>query len=266
MSFHQLATSIPLVENIATYTGTQKCVHAENHAILIVTHGHVKITTSRQAPFICTEGFALHVDDYPIQIDMPKTKLSEYVIISYKMLHAEQGWSLKGPLFSTSVGKILQLVEELIRIRALHHANQVEALTAMKERLLLERILFIYMVETAMNNEKKSTLDLVKETISYMNQHYMVDITLPMLAQRARLSVGHYTVLFKKLTGTTVNTYLIKLRIEKAKLLLVQTDLTAKEIASMVGCADYFHFSRSFKKIVGCAPSIYREQEESLQI
>ncbi|MEW9711173.1 hypothetical protein [Paenibacillus sp. SI92] len=97
------------------------------------------------------------------------------------------------------------------------HSAEEEAAHQFRKRLMFERILFIYLYESYLTREnKKSTAEAMEETLSYMNEHYMVDLTLPTLARRAGLSVGHYTVLFKKLTGTTMTHYLHTLRIEKA--------------------------------------------------
>jgi AraC-like DNA-binding protein len=92
----------------------------------------------------------------------------------------------------------------------------------------------------------------------------MLPLTLPMIAERAGVSVGHYTVLFKRSTGLTFSQYLRQIRIEKAKQLLRQTDLSASEIARQVGYADYFHFSRTFKRETGCSPAAFAKQSSDM--
>lgn len=65
-------------------------------------------------------------------------------------------------------------------------------------------------------------------------------------------------MLFKKATGMTMTQYLRHLRIQKAKQMFQQTRLPAKEVAQRVGFTDYFHFSRIFKKEVGCSPTQFQ--------
>lgn len=264
MSFQQLSTIIPILKEVNLFATSQ--IYKANsacHAILIVKQGHVTITQENQLPIICTEGFALNAKDGLFHIEVPKTRSSEYVLITYRLFPENQDWALSGPLYSISEEKVYYMLDELIRIRTLSnnkHNDEDPEVQSFRERLMLERILFIYLFESAMKKEKRTTMSLIEETVSYLNQHYMLEIKLPQLAERAGISVGHYTVLFKKHTGTTVKAYLLKLRIEKAKQYLVQSSLTAKEVGKRVGFSDYFHFSRSFKKEVGCSPTFFRDK------
>ncbi|KON89978.1 hypothetical protein AF332_26250 [Sporosarcina globispora] len=266
MSLQQLATIIPIFKDIQLFD-TSKIYQLQSnyHAILIIKYGYVTITTENQPPFICSGGFALHGKESPFTIEIPKTKSAQYVLITYQLFPENQEWTLRGPLYSISEEKIFYMADELMRIRTLHNnkdTNEDPEVQLIRERLMLERILYIYLYESAKKKETKTTMSLIKETVSYLNEHYMLDIKLPQLAERAGLSVGHYTVLFKKLTDMTVKSYLLKLRIEKAKQYLVQSNITAKEIGKRVGFTDYFHFSRSFKKEVGCSPTFFRENAE----
>lgn len=267
MSFQQLATCIPILESIRKYTTTQEYDAADNQAILVVKQGHVTITSSNHSSVICTEAFALNRNDGPFQINVPKTRAAAFVLLTYRLYPEKQEWSLNGNLSALSEEKIEYMLDELLRSRLHEEMNDKHErsdVQMIKERLMLERLLYIYMSESSMKRDKKETICLVEETVSYINQHYMLDIDLSGLAKRAGLSVGHYTVLFKKHTGTTVNAYLVNLRIQKAKEMLVKSDLTAKEIGKRVGFSDYFHFSRSFKKNAGLSPTIYREQNKGI--
>ena len=64
----------------------------------------------------------------------------------------------------------------------------------------------------------------------------------------------------KKLTGKTVNGFINDLRIEKAKNLLIKTDLPISEISATVGYDDYNYFIRIFKKRVSYTPLVYRKK------
>lgn len=267
MGFQQLVSCIPLVENICMYTTSYCYTPTESQAILVVKQGHVTITSSEHSSVICTEAFALNSKDGPFHIHIPKTRSAAFVLLTYRLYPENHQWSLSGNLSAMSEEKIEYMLDELLRTRTSKKTNNEkkgEVGQIIKERIMLERLLYIYLSESSMKRDMKPTISLVEETISYMNQHYMLDINLSVLAKRAGLSVGHYTVVFKNHTGTTVNAYLINLRIEKAKEMLVQSDLTAKEIGKRAGFTDYFHFSRSFKKKVGCSPKNFRNQEKGI--
>ena len=66
--------------------------------------------------------------------------------------------------------------------------------------------------------------------------------------------------MFKKATGVNFTAYVSRLRIEKAKNLLLNLNLNVSEIAYEVGFQSLTHFNRVFKKIMGQSPTEYREQ------
>ncbi|MNP85292.1 HTH-type transcriptional regulator YesS [compost metagenome] len=68
--------------------------------------------------------------------------------------------------------------------------------------------------------------------------------------------------MFKKTTGESFIQYLIRLRIEKAKLLLLTTDQKTFEIADAVGMENYRSFNRLFKRETGMTPSDFRKRME----
>ncbi|MEK3719364.1 helix-turn-helix transcriptional regulator [Paenibacillus sp. FSL H8-0034] len=262
MYFQQLVQFIPTLDAITPSHSSQTVVTpGQSHQLIIVQRGHLLISAKDQEPVVCTQGFACHPDNSPYYIQVPKTKEAEYVVITYHVQPETSTWTLYGPLHTMSEIKIHYMIEELLRTmnEIDTHSVDEEAAQQFRKRLMLERILFIYLYESRMREEFKSSVNSIEETISYINEHYMLKLTLPMLSRRAGMSEGHYTVLFKKHTGETLMTYVNNLRIEKAKLLFQQTDLLAKEIAQKVGYVDYFHFSRVFKKITGASPSIFQQ-------
>jgi two-component system response regulator YesN len=67
-----------------------------------------------------------------------------------------------------------------------------------------------------------------------------------------------FSALFKRHTGGSFLSYLIRLRVGKAAVLLRETELPVKEILYQTGFTDPTHFSRCFKKITGLNPGAYR--------
>lgn len=80
------------------------------------------------------------------------------------------------------------------------------------------------------------------------------------LTKRFPYDYSHLSRVFSHHEGDTIERYLIRLRIEKAKELLTYKDINVSEVAYRLGYASAAHFSRQFKKIVGMSPSIYRDE------
>ncbi|GBF77166.1 hypothetical protein PA598K_05700 [Paenibacillus sp. 598K] len=107
------------------------------------------------------------------------------------------------------------------------------------------------------------TLDKLDRTIAYMKQQYRSTITREQLAELAGLHPDHYSRIFRKYKGVSPMDYLAHLRIEQAKTLLRQTELSVVEVGQRVGYADPYHFSRRFKQLTGISPAGYVRQQPS---
>ena len=78
------------------------------------------------------------------------------------------------------------------------------------------------------------------------------------------MSVGSFHYYFKKHTGKTYLDYVNMLRIDLAKILLVESDLSISAIGYQVGFSDAAYFNRQFKKYVGCTPGKYRSSNRNI--
>ena len=74
------------------------------------------------------------------------------------------------------------------------------------------------------------------------------------------LSIGHLSTLIRRETGLSFSEYVTAKRMEDAKKLLCQENLSVEEVAEQVGYRDIAHFSSSFKRIVGVTPSEYQDR------
>ena len=86
------------------------------------------------------------------------------------------------------------------------------------------------------------------------------DLSLGQVARAVNTSTFYFCKLFRKVTGINFTNYLSRLRIEKAKNLLLNPNLRVSEIAFEVGFQSLTHFNRVFKKVLGQSPTDYREQ------
>lgn len=105
----------------------------------------------------------------------------------------------------------------------------------------------------------KGNSDLIKSVLNVIDTEFARDISLMELSDRYNISPGYLSNMIKRETGITYTDQIIKRRIEKAKALLKNRQLSITEIANQVGYHDYFHFTKLFTKEVGVSPSKYRK-------
>ena len=82
--------------------------------------------------------------------------------------------------------------------------------------------------------------------------------SLQMMAQRLNISQSRFSVMYKEYFQVSPIEDLNKMRIEKAKVLLLTTDMKLDEIAQIVGFKNEYYFSKVFKKTEGIPPGRYR--------
>lgn len=97
----------------------------------------------------------------------------------------------------------------------------------------------------------------VEQAIRWLTLQYSQPISIENMSQTLGYHRTHLSKMFKQYTGMSPMTFLLKIRMERAKLLLNE-DLTVEQIASSVGFADPLYFSKQFKKWHGCSPTEYR--------
>lgn len=93
----------------------------------------------------------------------------------------------------------------------------------------------------------------------YLQEHLSEEISLNLLADVFHLNPQYIGQLFKNEIGVNFLSYLTNIRMERAKKLLVSTDLPVSEVAQRSGYADYRVFTKAFKKAEGVTPSQYRQ-------
>lgn len=96
----------------------------------------------------------------------------------------------------------------------------------------------------------------------YIEDNYSEKITLNSIAEQAGFSKYYISRLFKQYMGVTIIDYLIKIRLDKAKKLLVSGEYNIKQISYMVGYSDPNYFTWSFKKYLGISPIKYKYFQE----
>jgi len=105
---------------------------------------------------------------------------------------------------------------------------------------------------------------MVRRAKAHIAGHYGDPLGLNEIARAMHVSTFYFCKMFKKATGLTFTDYLGRVRIEKAKSLLLNPHLRISEIAYTVGFQSLTHFNRIFRKISGEAPTVFREKLKKL--
>lgn len=106
---------------------------------------------------------------------------------------------------------------------------------------------------------------IVQQAIHYLSTQYAEPITIEMMAESLGYNRAYLSRMFKRHTKVTPVTFLLKLRVDKARLLLRERlELTIEQIAASVGFYDPLYFSKQFRRWYGVSPSEYRNQIKSL--
>lgn len=98
----------------------------------------------------------------------------------------------------------------------------------------------------------------IVKALDFIARHLAEPLSVEMVAGEVCLCKDHFTRLFKQETGQTPTNYIIRKKMEKARLMLATQDMPAKGIAYGLGYDDYSYFIRAFKKTVGCTPQEYK--------
>ena len=114
-------------------------------------------------------------------------------------------------------------------------------------------------VKQVSGSGKKRTNTAVEKAKDYIKENYAKDVSLDEVSRMVDISPYYFSKIFKEETGENFIEYLTNIRIEKAKKLLTESDMSMKEICASVGYADPNYFSRTFKKNVGVTPTEYKD-------
>jgi AraC-like DNA-binding protein len=130
--------------------------------------------------------------------------------------------------------------------------------------LQLSKLLFLVCSDAASYELRRSEEDTPTDRIlSYINTHYMENITLEDLANHVHLSRHYLVHLLRKETGRTPFDFILATRLEQAKRLLSCTSLSVADIAEQCGFESSSYFCRRFRMAYGITPRTLREKKST---
>lgn len=119
--------------------------------------------------------------------------------------------------------------------------------------------------ENSIKNKSPKLKELISVSVNYINNNFERDISLKDIASYVFLSSSYFTRAFKEEMKISPINYLLKVRVERAKELLTDTDLKVSDIALSVGFSNQQRFNDIFKKHVKLTPLQYRKEVRKIQ-
>ncbi len=102
-------------------------------------------------------------------------------------------------------------------------------------------------------------VDAIEKACNHMSQHYMEQMDMDKVARQVGLSRSRFYNLFHQIQGQSPGSYLLQLRNRRAAYLLKNSQSSITEIAYEVGFSDSNYFSRSFSRMFGASPRVFRK-------
>lgn len=99
----------------------------------------------------------------------------------------------------------------------------------------------------------------ISDVTTFINEHFMEDITLNLIAKKFYMNPYYLCRTFKEVTGFNFTQYLNTVRIHASEELLLTTNLSILEVATAAGYTNSTHFGRVFKQTFGTSPLQYRK-------
>lgn len=136
----------------------------------------------------------------------------------------------------------------------LERASHIYELTTLK-KLFFTVLRSYYDLTVAAN--KLNVSPMIDDAINYIHEHFSEKISTHIISDAISVNYSHLSRQFKKEVNTTITHYIQNYRIEEAKLLIEQGNLSITEIALRLGFKDIQYFTRTFKKLMHMTPSEY---------
>lgn len=164
-----------------------------------------------------------------------------------------EGWELpfviSRSLISPETNLIFLEIENLFNQTNIPGAMQIA-------NCLLKKVIFdLYLATNKLN---LSEVNKINRLIFELNQKLEMPFSVASLAHKYEWSQSQLSRVFKRSQGCTIPQYIMRQRIEKAKMLLLSSTLTIKEIGSLVGYQNPQEFNKRFRQITNQSPSYFR--------
>ena len=138
--------------------------------------------------------------------------------------------------------------------KALKHGNEIKNLIHLKQ--WTNNIINTYF-EYCDNTQFISLA--VERTLKYISENFTEKLSREDMAKNVCLNADYLSRIFRKEAGMSISDYIIKLRMDMAKDLLLNTNLSVTQVSEECGYFNFSYFAKIFKKSFGLSPIEYRK-------
>lgn len=118
-------------------------------------------------------------------------------------------------------------------------------------------MLYYTLYEISYESKKDTYVSKIKQCIA---EHIQEPITLSQISSEVFLSPNYCNYLFKSQTGNTITEYILRMKMERATYLMLNTNMALTDISLSLGYKEYSYFSRMFKKVMNVSPVYFRKR------
>lgn len=234
----------------------------QHHEFLLITAGKGCIV-NKNKEYKVREGMLFYICpnvEHSIEADVEKPMSFVSVHFSYSSVSFNNDkWAIRNedetlPLNSMQQLKDYYQVENIFRKLVETWIAKLPGYEFIS-KALLQQLTFEILEDVKKQNQNYSTSLKVEKIIKYMHENINSKLTLTELSEMVQLSPTYLSRIFKETTEYSVIGFFNKMKVDKAKELIIEGNKKVKEIAQLLGFTDEFYFSRIFKKIEGISPS-----------
>ncbi|WP_394923170.1 response regulator [uncultured Robinsoniella sp.] len=164
---------------------------------------------------------------------------------------------VKRALAYRAVDYLLKPVDKQLLNNTIHKCVEELSLESQKNNRMMEEASNgeLQMSDTARSVDIQAVIEDIEATIL---KNYSEKYTLSGLALKYHISEAYLSTVFKKRTGISLTAYIMQIKVERAKELMMTTQGKIWDIAAQVGYPDQHYFTKVFKKVTGESPTEYK--------
>ncbi|WP_340017146.1 AraC family transcriptional regulator [Paenibacillus sp. FSL K6-1318] len=195
------------------------------------------------------DSFEFYLMFYRANLSLSNTRENQALLRQHVPFHVQYAFAPSYPI---------DLYDKVQRIE--QHWERTDAFSKFQVKTLFYQFINELMRQLSAQGIETAKPDLVAQAVRYLQENYMLPVMVDPLAELLDCSTGHLSRTFKKETGSSLITYLTRIRMYKAKELLLHTDASLQKIAEAIGIPDVIYFNRLFKKYVGLSPGRFKQK------
>lgn len=169
------------------------------------------------------------------------------------------------PLFTRFDGDEFAFLCQMLSQMARHSLSTVEESRAIL-KTMLSLFCLVILKNTAPEGMRATEGDmpyLIQKAISHIFLNLKNDLSIRSIANALNVSPNYLGTMFRRHTGSAINEYVTQLRIERARQLITQTELSVQEISAETGFNSASYFIRKFREHCGESPTRFRNNSRS---